>query len=297
MRRILFEIPFPFFGSIPVYAYGFMLMVGFLAGIYVARRRARSMGIDPDLITDIGFWAIICGIVGARVLFVAQNWDEYRDAPLQMLAINKGGLVFYGGGLCAMAALLIILRRRKAPVWLVLDIVAPSLALGLGFGRIGCFMNGCCYGSRCDPDMPFAVRFPRVVDREGRIVGSPVFQDHLEHGWVRPSDTRSLPVHPTQLYASAAGFCMFGILSFYFPRRRRHGDVALLLAILYPCWRIFIEFIRCDNPPLFDGLTISQNISLLVLCVSAPLFLRSLSLPRTVPASDAGGEAKVPSDE
>ena len=282
MRSVLFEIPFPFIGSLPLFSYGILLMTGFLTAIFLARRRSPAMGIDPDLITDLGFWAIVAGIVGARALFVIQNFDEYRKAPLQILAIYRGGLVFYGGFICALVVLLTVLRRRKVSVRRAFDLIAPSLALGLAFTRVGCFMNGCCYGARCDPDMPLAVRFPRVLDKEGRIVGSPVFQDHMDRGWVKPSDLKALPVHPTQLYSSTAGFCIFGILSWYFPRRRRDGDVALLLLIAYPVWRIFIEFVRCDTPTLFDGLTISQNISVLVLCASIPLFLRSRSLPRTV---------------
>ncbi len=273
MIRTLFEIPIPFIGkSIPVYAYGFMLMIGFIVALYIVRLRAKAEGMDPDRITDLGIYTIFMGIAGGRLFYVIQNFGVYKHNLLDILKIYEGGLVFYGGMISAIAALIIILKIRKLPILKTIDIIAPSLAIGLVFGRIGCFLNGCCWGDVCSPDLLWAVSFPKSVDALNMIDGSPAFLHHLEKGLVSVSDSHALPIHPTQIYASLGNLAIFLILNAFFKYNKRDGEILMLFCILYPILRFCMEILRDDTPPLFDGLTISQNIIIIVFVAGSALF-------------------------
>ena len=279
MHRRLLEIPLPFGGYLPIYSYGAMLVVGFLAGIWLARRRARQEGLDPDIFTDIGVRAMIAGVVGARLFFVIENFRSFLPRPHEIFYIHRGGVVFFGGLLAVVAVLAHYLKKRKLKTARVFDIVAPALAIGLMFGRIGCFLNGCCFGDVCSPDMPFAVQFPKVVHHR-EIEGSPAFLYHAnpaEDGGLglidKHKDDRSLPVHPTQAYSSACALALFVFLNWYFPRRKRDGDVALMFFTIYPCYRFVIEWLRDDNRPWFTGLTTSQNIAVVMFAVALWLWV------------------------
>ncbi len=273
MLRTLFHIPIPLIGkSIPVYAYGFMLMIGFLVALYAARMRAKREGLKPEYISDLGIYLIFAGIAGGRLFYVVQNFNLYKDNLLDVLKIYQGGLVFYGGLLAATITLIVIVRWRKLPLLFTFDIIAPSIAMGLFFGRIGCFLNGCCWGDVCDPDMWWAVSFPKSVDLNNMIDGSLAFVDHLEKGLIDVSDDHSLPVHPTQIYSSLGNLAIFFIANAFFKYRKRDGEIMIVFCMLYSVLRFCMEILRDDNPPLFDGLTISQNISVLVFIVMAALF-------------------------
>ncbi len=286
MHRRLLEIPLPGGHYLPIYSYGAMLVVGFLTGIWLARRRAEAEGLDPEIFTDMGVRAMIAGVLGARLFFVVENWRDYWPQVHRVLFIQEGGLVFYGGLLAVLAVLGHYIAKRRLPAAKLLDIAAPSLAIGLTFGRIGCFLNGCCFGDRCSPNMPFAVRFPKVI-HHGVLEGSPVYLHHLANGWVTQADNYSLPVHPTQLYSSACAFLSFLFLNWYYPKRRREGDVALLWLMIYPCYRFVIEWLRDDNPPWITGLTPSQNVSVLVFAAAAVVWIRR---HRRAPDSERGGK-------
>jgi phosphatidylglycerol:prolipoprotein diacylglycerol transferase len=120
-----------------------MIAIGLIVGVLLARRQAVREGIDPDKILDITFYALITALIGSRLLFVALYIDEYLSNPLRILKVWEGGLVFYGGLLPAVAIGLWYIRKLKLPVWQVADIVAPSIAIGHAFGRLGCFFAGC----------------------------------------------------------------------------------------------------------------------------------------------------------
>lgn len=162
-------------GPIPVRAYGFMMMLGFLISIHLAARRARRCGADEELVLNIGLIALITGVLGARLFYVI-HYPEHFSSVIQYFAIWTGGLEFYGGFLLAVAAILIYMYRRKQSIRLYMDILAPAIMLGLAFGRIGCFLNGCCWGK--PTSLVCAVKFPYA---------SPAFQ----HQWYR---TRQLAV-------------------------------------------------------------------------------------------------------
>ncbi|MEP9410839.1 MAG: prolipoprotein diacylglyceryl transferase [Candidatus Brocadia sp.] len=279
MRRILFEIPLPFLQkNIPIYSYGFMLMVAFLVAITIARWRARKEGIDPNKITDLGIYLVCAGIFGARLFFVIQFFEDYKNNFLSIFKIYEGGLVYYGGLFAGIVTLFVYVKRHKLPFLKVIDMLMPSAALGLGFGRIGCFLNGCCFG-KVASHIPWAVRFPRTLDKTGMVDGSPAFIHQYELGLVHLSDAHTLPIHPTQLYSFLSDVALFFILSAFFKYRKRDGEVLLLFGILYPIIRFCMEAFRDDNPLFFGLFTIAQIISIGMFVVSTSLFTISRLKP------------------
>ncbi len=229
-------------GPINIYSYGVMLALGFLVAIFLARRRAISLGMDGDAIIDLGIWLIISGILGARLLYVILNLNYYKEVPLESVMIWRGGLVWYGGLISAVLVAMGFLRKRKMPILKTGDLMLPYVALGQAIGRIGCFLNGCCYGK--PTSLVFGVSFTAA----------------------------QAPVHPTQLYESAAMFLLYLAL-----RKIKPGDgkTILLYLLFYSTFRFFNEFLRGDNPIALAGLTVSQLISVIVFIIAIILW-RSL---------------------
>ena len=151
------------------------------------------------------------------------------------------------------------------------DVAAPAVAIGIAIGRIGCFLNGCCYGAVCDRG--WAISFP---------AGSHAWVRQVDAGLISPLASHSLPVHPTQIYASLAGFAVLAALLVYLPRRRNPGQAMALLMIIYPLSRWPLEVLRGDEPAIFAGMTLSQNISVGLFAGGlAVWFMRSRRLPFT----------------
>jgi phosphatidylglycerol:prolipoprotein diacylglycerol transferase len=146
----------------PIHSYGLMLVIAFYSAYFLCRWTAKQEGIDPNRMVDILLLAAVFGIVGSRVLFVVQNLDNMHGI-LDYIAIWNGGLVFYGGLITATIGLMVYVFVKKIPMWRLADAVAPAVMIGLAFGRLGCFLNGCCWGGVCEPDYPLAVRFPRQI--------------------------------------------------------------------------------------------------------------------------------------
>lgn len=257
MCPIFFRIPFL---GIPVHAYGVMVALGMLLGIWVTVLRARQAGVDPEVFYDMGLWSMVSGILGARMLYVYTNWDEFRDVPLDILKIWKGGQILYGGLILAVVVNLWFLKRRNLPVLKIADLAAPALPLGIAVGRIGCFLNGCCEGNVAAPSFPFAVRFPE---------GSPAFSEQLRQGLIQP-DGLMRPVHPSQIYATLIGLMLYVVLSWFYQRRRWEGQVLSLTLMGYALARILEEHFRGDtvSTPRFWGalkLNPGQYVSVWVL--------------------------------
>ena len=180
MFPILFRL-----GSLNIYAYGFFTSIGFALGFFLAVWRGREEGIPFERMVDLLFCIVLSAIVGSRLFFVLVNLEHYRNHPLEIFRIWEGGLVFYGGLLLAVAVSLLYLKWNRIPVWKVADLFAPSIALGLFFGRIGCFFAGCCYGEACA--LPWAVTFtelPKFVFYE-MIVFIGVLVAGLAYAWRR----------------------------------------------------------------------------------------------------------------
>ncbi len=243
--------------GIPIFGYGLMMFIGFAAGTLLAIRHAARVGIDSDVILDLILWLLVPGLLGARLFYVIQYSDRiFREARgleyvTRFVAVWDGGLVFYGSVIGGILGGWLFCRSRNLRPLLMGDVVAPSLFVGLGFGRIGCFLYGCCYGG--PSDLPWAVQFPR---------DSLTFQAQVQAGVIDPTAECTIPLHPTQIYSSLLAFLLAGILSWSFRRRPYEGFVVGLMFILYPVNRFVLELIRSDEQgQLGTSLTISQLIS------------------------------------
>jgi len=286
MHPELFEIPFL---HISVKSYGTLMVIGFLVAVWLMRRMMKRSGQNPDNISNIAMYALICGIVGARTFYIV----HYHVKPAEWLAVWRGGLELLGGVIAAIVFLWAYLYFKKLPKRLYLDVLAVGLMVGLGFGRIGCLMNGCCYG-KCS-DVPWAVRFPygspafysQTQPDPARGRDKPLLElpnDYFQNGYIKPYDDltvlqkqavkegpyQTLKVHPTQIYSSVNAFILAGILYMLWRRfgQKKPGIVMSMMLILYGMARFFIETLRDDNPfegawwILYKGGTVSQNISI-----------------------------------
>ncbi len=238
MYPIFFKIPLI---NLPVYAYGVMIVIGFLVAIFIIRHLSRNITPNPDLITNAALYSLIAGIVGARLFYVVHYFDRFKGQWLSVFAIWKGGLELFGGVILAIIVIWFYIRRHKLSFRLYADILAIGLMAALAFGRIGCFLNGCCYGK--PTKLLWAVRFPYASDAYlSQVYPDPkrnrpepqlklpdgffgyVKKDGLWNPDLKPYESltqnqkqmvkngpyRCLPVHPTQLYSSlnAAFLCL-----------------------------------------------------------------------------------------
>ena len=149
--------------GLPVRGFGVMLLVAVVAGMWLAVHRARQMRLDPEVIFSLALWLFIPGIVGARLFYVIEYWQEFQQPTLsgtlrELANVTKGGLVVYGSVIAAFVSFLFFVKKYKLPALALADLIAPSLVLGQAIGRLGCFLNGCCYGGACDA--PWSVTFP-----------------------------------------------------------------------------------------------------------------------------------------
>ena len=273
MRRTLLEIPIPFTDfHLPIFSYGFMLMVGFMMGLWVVRRKAYAEGLRMERISDLCLYVLISSIFGARLLFVLHHYSDYASQPLEIFKLFRGGLSFYGGFFAAIVTGTLACRRWNLPPLRIMDMMAVGLALGLAFGRIGCFLNGCCYGDPA-PGLAWAVAFPKTTDAQHNVDGSPPFLHHLEEGWVGFADPYSLPVHPTQLYESMWALVMFLILDAFYKYKKGDGELVLLFCILYAPMRFFFEILRDDSEAVLAGLTVSQVVGIPTFLIAMYLFV------------------------
>lgn len=248
----------PFRDGLPIFGYGLMMFIGFSAGTYLATLRARREGVPPDIIWDLATWLFIPGIIGARLYYLIQHGDRvFQGRPsLEWLTsavnLSQGGLVLYGGLIGgAIGYFTFCFVRRIRPLALA-DIIVPSVFVGIGFGRIGCFLNGCCYGAITS--VPWAVRFPD---------NSATFGSMLERNLVDANATCTPPLHPTQIYSSLDGFMIAAITAWYFGRRRRNGEVLAVALMIYPITRFCLELLRADEVgQLKTDLTTAQFVSI-----------------------------------
>ena len=238
-------------GPITVHWYGLLAAIGFLAGIWTASLRARAIAVRPEVIMDLGVWMIVAGVVGARLFYVVGHWEEFESTPVEIVRIDHGGLVFYGGFIAAVLTAIGFVKRKRLNFWKLADVMAPSIALGHVFGRLGCFMNGCCYGKPCS--LPWAVHFPFT---------------HETHG---------MAVHPTQIYEAIGNLLIFAALHWFYPRRKFNGQVFWLYVLFYGLVRFADEFFRGDYQVHFVGghLAPGQLVAILMFCV-AIIFLWKL---------------------
>lgn len=212
-------------------------MIAFLVSIFIAIKEARSRAISTDTVYDLAFWILLGGLAGARLSFVVYNWPLFTFNPWEAFAVWEGGLSLYGGLAGGLIAGLAFVYWKNLPIDDLLDIVGLVLPLGISIGRIGCFLNGCCYGK--PTQLLWGVVFPSL----------------------------GYKVHPTQLYELLYAFFIFLFL-YCFRYRIGRGNVFFAFLFFYSFFRFLNEFFRV-NPPLLLGLSGSQLISILAFVFSA----------------------------
>ncbi|MDD2707456.1 MAG: prolipoprotein diacylglyceryl transferase [Verrucomicrobiae bacterium] len=222
-------------GPLKIHWYGVFVALGFLAAFKVFHKRAPRIGLDLNEAGNLVVLLFLAGIVGARVYYVILNWQDFSAHPLEIFRIDHGGLVFYGGFLMSLLTLWLWCRWNKRAFALVMDAMVPALAIAQAFGRVGCFMNGCCYGRECD------------------------------HFWaVRPGSPPEVAghaLHPVQLYETFGLLDIFLTLLVLEKLRRYPGYVACSYVLLYAFLRFFIEFFRGDLPRVILGrFTLAQGL-------------------------------------
>ena len=246
----------------PVFGYGSMLLVALVVGASWAGRRADRVGINRDAVWDASMSILIAGIIGARTFYLVQKREqvfaEANSLPeylFKIVNLSDGGLVLYGGVILGTIVYFAFCAIRKIRPLQLADVITPSIFLGIGIGRIGCLLNGCCFGDRCE--LPWAITFPP---------GSVPFQTLVHLGFLDSQAAASLPLHPTQIYSTIGCFILAYLTATVFKYRRHVGEVFAVGAIFYPINRFLIEFVRGDEFTQLDtGLTISQLVSIGVL--------------------------------
>ena len=253
-----------------MHSFGLCVALGLLCAYAVISRLGRREGLGPDFAANIVTAMIVSGIIGARLFYVAEHWSHYSSNLADVFKIWQGGLMFYGGFIVAFATALIYVKITKLQLWTVLDLLAVALPLAHAFGRIGCFLNGCCYG-RIAEDSAIAVRFP---------ANSIPWSEQLSAGALAPDSACSLAVLPSQLISAALNFAIFAILLYLATRstgKVKPGVRSGLYMILYAIARFAVEFTRADPRLHFGALSISQTISLGVFLAGAAVLTLALT--------------------
>jgi phosphatidylglycerol:prolipoprotein diacylglycerol transferase len=244
MRPELFRI-----FDVPFHSYRVMLAVAFLACTLLAVRESARRGEGFVIPPATGVWALLGALLGAKAW-----WAVQYTAPRQWwraLLLWEGGLVFYGGLLGGTLAVALYLRREKIPLLPAADVMAPYLALGEAITRVGCFLNGCCWGA--PSTLPWALRFPR---------GCAVHLAQVQEGAIPADAQQTVPVHPTQLYMTLGLLAAFVVLKGVLKRKTRPGTVVLAYLLLYGAVRFTVEAFRADSARPLLHMTVSQIVSL-----------------------------------
>jgi len=249
--------------GVPIRGYGVMLLLAAAAGTWLSVVRGRAVGIDADSILALATEVFLWGLVGARLFYVIEYHQQFfgpgiglGETLARIVNIAGGGLVVFGALPTAALAAWRFATRRGIPLLKLADCIAPGLLVGLAIGRVGCYLNGCCYGGPCD--LPWAVRFPAGTAPAAEYPGP---------------GGGSVPLHPAQLYAAIDAGLLALLAVVYTPLARRAGEVFALVLTLHPVSRILLEIIRVDEPPaLGTPLSISQLVSLVLLALAAALW-------------------------
>jgi len=344
--------------GLPVRSYGVMMLLAVVAATGLLAWRVHQRRLDPELAISLALWMVLPGVIGARLFFVIEYWEEFFRPAFAgeqggllaglgaLVNVSRGGLVIYGGVLGGALGLAVFVYRSRLPFRAMADLVVPTLLLGMALGRVGCLLNGCCFGGLCD--RPWAISFPPGSppyqvqasrglfwgfrlgkSAEGRPLVAGVQPDSLAaRAGLRSGDlieqingravqdlesaeqvladafirgrqlelkttgrepvelcaavppARSLPVHPSQVYSTINALLLCLVLLAWEPFSRRDGELLALLLTIYPVTRFLIEMIRDDEPAIWiTGMTISQNVSLLVLFGAAGLWAYLLRQP------------------
>lgn len=360
MQQILITIP----PGLPIYGYGMMLFLAFVLCSWLGIRLGRRVGIAPEVFKDLALWLFIFGILGARVFYFIFEAKEF-PTPWKFIAIWDGGLIFYGSMFGGIVGFLVadFLMQRKFPYdrWKLFDCVAPCIALGLALGRIGCLLNGCCFGDVACAHCP-AITFPipsppryTMVDRgyqttagftverdKPRVVefvepgsaaaaagllagdvivkvnGVDIASDEALHyafrAWPRGKNDltltaerpdglktltfspRTIGLHPSQIYETISMLLLLFFLTSYFPYRAADGILMVILMFAYGIHRFLNEMLRTDTEKVSFDMTLSQNISILVILggfvLAIAVYRHAQSKASSTLASNAGFDSR-----
>jgi len=209
------------FGPLTIYTYGLMVAIGCFVGFFYIKGEVRRLALDVDRVLSLFLWILISGFVGGRLLYILIEWERFLNEPLATI-FARGGFVFYGGFILAFGIGIWQIRRKGLDLWKIADIFAPAVAVAYAIGRIGCFLNGCCYGR---PTSSWSgVTFPPES----------------------PAGYLAQPLIPVQLFSSLSLFLIFLVLLYLRPHKKFDGQLFWLYVLLYGVSRFLIEIFRGD---------------------------------------------------
>lgn len=224
-------------GPFSIYSYGLMLVLAFAVSTSLMVARAKQQNMDAEVLFNFCFAAFVSGVVGSRVFYVLENLGYYFKNPLEIIMLQHGGLSWFGGLMLGSITAIFYLKKKKLSVYRTLDFIIPYVALAQAIGRIGCLLNGCCFG------------------RETQTAGL-YFETH------------KAVLIPTQLYSSLALLAIYAVLRFMQNKPRPRGEIFFVYLLLYSIKRFTIEFWRADNEIIFYGLTLFQVLSIFLFVLS-----------------------------
>ncbi len=251
MYPLLFEL-----GPLSIYSYGVLLATAYIVGLQFALRRAHRAGLDGHRVMDLGIFVIISALVGAKLMLLVVDFEQFTSDPSRLLVLLKSGGVFYGGLLLAVPVAWWYIRKHSLPLWTTCDLFAPGIALGHAIGRMGCLLAGCCYGRATD--LPWGITFTNTLAAAN--VGTPL----------------EIALHPTQVYEAIAELTVLALLLSGERRWRPFaGRTFWTYLVLYPTARFVIEFYRGDPRGMPLGtISTSQLLSALIVPLAIVMLLR-----------------------
>lgn len=284
MHPVLFHI-----FSFPIHSYGLMLALSFLLGIWISTVRAKKAGLDPNVIADVGFYVIIAAILGSRLYYVFLHFEEFRSNlldiinPFQNGSVGIGGLVMYGGFIGALLAGVIYFKLKKVPFLPYADAIAPSIGLGIAITRIGCFLNGCCYGAPSHAHYPLSVNFPEISP-------AGAYQHAME----------AAGLYPSQIFESIGGLIIAIIIFAMGKRKPFEGFQLYLVGILYAILRFMIDFSRYyGQDERLGGLSHNQIVCIALFIIFLGLTLKEIiqknQKANSTPSANSTSETPVSS--
>ena len=241
-------------GPLSIHGYGLMIGIGVIVALVVAAKRAKKSGLDTDFVYGLGLVTLVFGFIGAKLLYCIVEIEAFLNEPMQVL--SGSGFVLYGGIIGGILAAMVYCKYKKVNFFEYFDLAVPSVAIAQGFGRIGCFLAGCCYGRETDSCIGIMFHNSSIASNGIKLI-------------------------PTQLFSSAGNFLIALVLLLYARKNRKTGKVGALYLILYSVGRFIIEFFRNDYRGNVGVLSTSQFISLVILAIGiAMFFAKELPWPK-----------------
>jgi len=256
-------------GSFSLPTYGLLVSIGVLLGLWISVRNAQKQGINPENAWNLGILVVLCGIVGAKILYIVNDWSNYAAHPAEIFSFStlQAGGVFSGGLIGAFLAAAYYIRKHHMPALATCDAFAPGLALGHAIGRVGCFAAGCCWG--------------KPTNHWWGVT----FTNPLAEAWVGTPLGRAL--QPTQLFESAVELANFLILMWLFKRKKFDGQIFGAYLFLYGVARYFLEFLRGDpgRGEVFGGIMTGTQFISILLVIGGGIIWWLRPTPKALPAS------------